>query len=1048
MKSFPVIRTLCLVFLLGYTLPAWSTDTVIGDTSLSSHEIMFCSGGTTPYTGCAASDLRVQADALANPVAIFEYVRNNYDYSLYHGARSGAINTYLGGRGNDVDLAATLIAMLRSQGTPARYVVGTVHLSAANVMNWLAVENPDLAYGLLRDQGIQNAVLATDKSTIDFEHVWVEALIPYGNYRGAGPTTINCNTTPALCDWVPLDPSFKQRGQRVSGLDPYSTQTFNYTAYYSALANNDLTRRDKNPLEIYQEQVLAWLQTSAPGKTLEDIPDFTGIVSESDGLLPDSLPFATVSSLRRYNSAADHDVAFPSIEPKKWMKYVTAAAQFGASINLGTATVSLVDAATQRFTFTFNQTGSNMSELFRLGGTQVGGAIILTGGSLIINGQTIVLGSPFSLVVTMDGAPAPDATTTDQTITANYNAIVGGYYLIATGGETSNWSQVHRASQQLLAANQQYKIVFNPADPGANGQACDPVSGLNCTPYVDINGTGVWAATDPRLLDDSAALDAMTGGLLYVAGYQYYASMRDGMSQLDAINKVKTPITGFLGVVSSTYDVEYIDGTAFAVLPGGLLIDMKGVRIAGSWRINQPSTYSNTQFELIGHMASSLEHETWQQLTGYDAISTVRGIQLALSNGATLVNPVKNSSTDTVVTMYPSFGYGTTVPSSFTRNMWSIFGQSYLSYGYTGTGASSFYAMRPDVTGLLATDPLTSIWAYSSTNGYDSLLSGYNSNYNALLTNQTVAATPLSNIALGATSANFPTADIISASLTSSPGFALSAPSFVRVGAANSSTYNFYVNETSALADGSYSITVNSILSNKDGGYIYNGNTSPYIPSSIQIVSPAGFQVGSPSFSGTTSTWSFDLLRTTAADGTYTVVIYVYVNGGYFSYSLTGVQVLGGRIVLGSIGFGYTYTIHNNTSLTCNGTTYTNLTATVLLGDLQGCLNSAVAANASYFNFFTPSTSLVFRALPATNNAQLTTQIGCIRKILDQQNLASVWGEYVIPSQLSVGSYYRFGVAIQKTHDAVTGNINGETYGITNDQTFSLNDSTLSSTCP
>ena len=66
-------------------------------------------------------------------------------------------------------------------------------------------------------------------------------------------------------------------------------------------------------------------------------------------------------------------------------------------------------------------------------------------------------------------------------------ASVGGYYLIATGGETSNWSQVHRAANELLAAHQQYKIVFNPAS-----RAASP-TGMNCTPYVDTNGTGGYA---------------------------------------------------------------------------------------------------------------------------------------------------------------------------------------------------------------------------------------------------------------------------------------------------------------------------------------------------------------------------------------------------------------------------------------------------------------------------------------------------------------------------------------------------------------------------
>lgn len=92
------------------------------------------------FNAVTAPDLGAKADALWTHVAIYEYVRNNYDFIAYQGARSGSINTFLGGRGNDVDLAATLIAMFRRVYIPARYAVGTVHLPSAQVMNWLQVK--------------------------------------------------------------------------------------------------------------------------------------------------------------------------------------------------------------------------------------------------------------------------------------------------------------------------------------------------------------------------------------------------------------------------------------------------------------------------------------------------------------------------------------------------------------------------------------------------------------------------------------------------------------------------------------------------------------------------------------------------------------------------------------------------------------------------------------------------------------------------------------------------------------------------------------------
>jgi len=99
---------------------------------------------------------------------------------------------------------------------------------------------------------------------------------------------------------------------------------------------------------------------------LTDIPDFGAIVPEQDGLLPASLPYLmpTGSTVRRYNSVADHDAAVPATEPKKWLKTASIQVQIGGSTVPGGATISLVDASTQRLTFTFNPLNSVIPACF------------------------------------------------------------------------------------------------------------------------------------------------------------------------------------------------------------------------------------------------------------------------------------------------------------------------------------------------------------------------------------------------------------------------------------------------------------------------------------------------------------------------------------------------------------------------------------------------------------------------------------------------------------------------------------------------------------
>jgi transglutaminase-like putative cysteine protease len=647
------------------------------------------------FSSAEAAPLRAKADELGSAVRIYEYLRNNAEYTLYHGARSGSVNAFLALRGNEVDLAATLIAMLRYKGVPARYVVGDVRIPADRAMNWLGVSNLDLTVSILRNQGIQNVALAADRSYVTLEHVWVEAHVPFGRYRGVDTgSATNCATEPQKCNWVSLDPSYKQKKYRENLIDIYSASGFpgfDYTGYYNAIKDNNPAYKDKNPLEIYEERILEYLRANHPGKTLDDVAYTGSIVTESNYILPASLPYAIAPGavLRRYVSVLQHDQAVGSAETWTWNKPVTATATFpdGRFVRVRTDLVSL---AIIRFSFNMSPNGSSGIRI-QLGNSSISisglGVFnnIFIGGHLIegdLKNKAMALNEPYTLEIQVVTTPAAGSSPA-RTITTTYpDCVVGGFYLIGTGGDSSDWSQVHRAAQQLLAANQQYRIVFNPAEP-----TCDLASGVNCTPYIDANNNG-YDASDQKLIENDTAMSQLTGGLLYVAMSQYFAKVRESLRRLDALNHVTSPIDGFVGVVSSIYEVEYVDGTAFSVLPGGLLIDVKGAALGGNWRIDEPANYANKQFELVGHVASSLEHEIWQELTGYDAVSTVRGIQMALAKGAELVKAAKSASTDTVPAAYPKLGFTVGGAPGFTLNERNIFSTRPASWTHPTTNAS------------------------------------------------------------------------------------------------------------------------------------------------------------------------------------------------------------------------------------------------------------------------------------------------------------------------------------------------------------------------
>jgi hypothetical protein len=651
------------------------------------------------YSGGDARLLREKAAQLGTAVAIYEYVHNSIEYSPYHGSRSGSVNSFLGQRGSDVDIATILIAMLRSQSIPARYAVGTVRLSSPQLTNWLGIPQLDTAVEVLKSQGIQAVTISPDRSTVDFEHAWAEAFVPFDQYRGINSVnpSVDCSQSgnATRCTWVALDASFKQKTYNGLNLDPYSALAFDYNAYYNAIKNNDPARRDKNPLTILEDQIGGWLRTNYAGKTLKDVEDAGKIVELREGLLPASLPFQVVGGIRRYDTVALHDGSVPGSEPKKWGKTVRAGVKFvsgGITLSAGGTPLLLAEVNTKRLTMTteFIAPGNVPNMVVRLGGVEISRPI---SGNGTISGFVPTIGYPFTLTVSMDLAPGSTSSETDRTVSAEYSAIVGGYYVIATGGESSNWSQVHRAADQLLASNDQYKIVFNPSEVGCT------TDGTNCTPYVDANGNG-WDASDTKLLESIPALDALTGGLLYVGATQYYAKLREQFERADRLMKTKTPVLGFLGVVSSVYEAEYVDGTAFSILPGGLLIDMKGITIGGSYRTNESAlSFSNRQFEFLGHITSSLEHETWQELTGYDAVSTVRGIQMALGNGASLVNVKRDSTTNTVPNFVSAVGFGTSAQAPFAIAQRDVYGTRPTTWSHpTTSGTEGFDVLKKTPT--------------------------------------------------------------------------------------------------------------------------------------------------------------------------------------------------------------------------------------------------------------------------------------------------------------------------------------------------------------
>ncbi|MEO1085632.1 MAG: transglutaminase domain-containing protein, partial [Acidobacteriota bacterium] len=72
--------------------------------------------------------LRQAEDLGYDYVRIYEFVRHQIDTEVYAGSMKGAAGTLRSGRGNDVDQASLLVALLRASRAAARYVHGVIEL--------------------------------------------------------------------------------------------------------------------------------------------------------------------------------------------------------------------------------------------------------------------------------------------------------------------------------------------------------------------------------------------------------------------------------------------------------------------------------------------------------------------------------------------------------------------------------------------------------------------------------------------------------------------------------------------------------------------------------------------------------------------------------------------------------------------------------------------------------------------------------------------------------------------------------------------------------
>ncbi|MCK4518193.1 transglutaminase domain-containing protein, partial [Candidatus Babeliales bacterium] len=245
--------------------------------------------------------IQAKADELGNKaVAIYEYVRNEFNYEPYYGSIKGAHQTFLEGAGNDMDLASVLMALLRASNIPCRYVYGAVEVSIERAADWVGVEDPNAVASVFARNNIPVVLVKEGGkvSSIKIDHTWVMAHVKYGPFLGS--------TQEKGDAWVPLDPSFKihdftlnaQAAEAVE-VDP---AVFLKDIKYTGLIDADKSSCTALNHPHITEQLLSWaaeMQEFAVKNTLTQVTLFrTPLTQREDfGLLPASTPYTPLGKI-------------------------------------------------------------------------------------------------------------------------------------------------------------------------------------------------------------------------------------------------------------------------------------------------------------------------------------------------------------------------------------------------------------------------------------------------------------------------------------------------------------------------------------------------------------------------------------------------------------------------------------------------------------------------------------------------------------------------------------------------------------------------------
>ncbi len=619
------------------------------------------------------SQLHLKAGELNDALSIYHYVRNNYHYAPYHGTRQSILTTFFAGQGNDVDLATLLITMLRSRNLQARYASGVIHLGYEDLSQWLGIKDSQKAYELLRDTLGETQLVTINSEKIGLVHTWVQVRLPTDPNADADT---NCRQTPHLCSWVNWDPSFKHVTTTPSlGLtDVESVYDLNPSlldieSYYQAFTQDAFTHPEHNPLDIYEARIQQYLEPDYPGMSADEVQAEKRIVPESSTNPIVDFPYF-IAEQKHYETLAEHDAAFPDLP---WAKFVTL--QIRKVQNDGTAGELILNQPLLRSYLSWE----SLTFQIRLGcnGTcvafhfQVGNKTWTTE----FEQPKLHFDSEMYFDIVVDNA-LNQYEHQRYDIRRYKRAVTIGDYHLAFGGYDASWQKVERATQQLEALYEQESLQVN--DQGEL--------------YWDGNRNQAQDANEGK--PNATVLDFLNQRMLGLVGQLYLVQMREARDRLDALHQFTTSVETEVVWLGAIQEMSNYLNNIIQQKPGGWVMDVSGLNYGPVVYNGNTEPSRDYHLELLQHIQSALSHEAWQDVTGYDSVSFVRGAQTALAQDGEWV---EIDNRQDLTESWKALGFSETPPSTYSS--WYelyTFGTD-LRLTLPAEGASSFDIFWPRI---------------------------------------------------------------------------------------------------------------------------------------------------------------------------------------------------------------------------------------------------------------------------------------------------------------------------------------------------------------